>query len=441
MNIKALLFCLLLVNMSFAQKLSHLDGTVNISLEDETIDATYTLSNLPVDTQTLSFRLNEYIKVKSIELNGDRIASSKVPQNCNDCLIYTVLVGCEVVITPESTLTIETEGKFKNFDKPKSAKRYKGELVYSNGVLRATNADKWYPEIVNKSSNVSDYMNPFNYTYAITANCTDCESIYLGKGKPQPSGTTFTNDQVEGDLILLAGNLKYTTGKYANYINVPQDKIPALEATFEKTRGFLQDITQVTSDSKVVYAQVSSPVYGNEASYNTIINTSQNVDVAKIDDAIGEGEAYYYLSDAFKPETQLDRMLLQSLAKYVKLRYLKKYSTNQYNTLNSFIESKTANTENRLASNQNELNALLISPEQFKILENEIGEAEMNTFISNIFQNLKIGKLSMQAFTDSFAQIQLANKSERFAQLEKNLLTQFELRATIPEAREVLTEY
>ena len=47
----------------------------------------------------------------------------------------------------------------------------------------------------------------------------------------------------------------------------------------------------------------------------------------------------------------------------------------------------------------------------------------------------------MQAFTDSFDQIQLANKSERFAQLEKNLLTQFELRATIPEAREVLTEY
>ena len=96
MNIKALILCLLLVNLSFAQKLSHLDGTVNISLEDETIDATYTLSNLPVDTQTLSFRLNEYIKVKSIELNGNRIASSKVPQNCNDCLIYTVLVGCEL---------------------------------------------------------------------------------------------------------------------------------------------------------------------------------------------------------------------------------------------------------------------------------------------------------------------------------------------------------
>ena len=47
----------------------------------------------------------------------------------------------------------------------------------------------------------------------------------------------------------------------------------------------------------------------------------------------------------------------------------------------------------------------------------------------------------MQAFTDSFNQIQLANKSERFAQLEKNLQTQFELRSTIPDAREVITEY
>ncbi|MEE3147136.1 MAG: hypothetical protein VX319_03610, partial [Bacteroidota bacterium] len=142
---------------------------------------------------------------------------------------------------------------------------------------------------------------------------------------------------------------------------------------------------------------------------------------------------------AFKPESQLDRMLLQSLAKYVKLRYLKKYSVDQYNNLNSFLEGNTSNAG--LASERRELNALLISPEQFKILENEIGEAEMNAFISNVFQNLRVGKRSMQAFTDSFNQIQLANNSERFAQLEKNLQTQFELRSTIPDAREVITEY
>ena len=128
-------FLMMCANLSIGQGLSHLDGTVNISLEDETIDATYTLSNLPVDTQTLSFRLNEFIKVKSISLNGERIASSKVPQNCTDCLIYTVLVGCEVVITPQSTLTIVTEGKFKNFDSEGGAKRYKGQLVYSLSLI------------------------------------------------------------------------------------------------------------------------------------------------------------------------------------------------------------------------------------------------------------------------------------------------------------------
>lgn len=321
-----------------AQKLSHIDGDVTISLEDETIDATYKITNLPIDTQTLSFRLNEYIKVDAIYLNGDRIASSKVPQNCDDCLIYTVLVGCEIEINPQSELKIVTQGKFKTFKDARDAKRYKGQLVYSNGVLRAGNTDKWYPEIVNKSSNVSDYMNPFIYTYSITANCDTCDKIYIGKGKPQPSGSTFTNNNVEGDLILLAGNLNYQSGKYANYINVPEKDIPQLEAKFAKTRGFLEDLTQVTDSDKVVYAQISSPVYGNESTYNTIINTAQNVDSDKIDYAIKEGDAYYYLASNFKPENQLDKMLLQSLAKYVKLKYLKKYNPNQYNSINALLK-------------------------------------------------------------------------------------------------------
>jgi len=420
-----------------AQKLSHIDGDVTISLEDETIDATYKITNLPIDTQTLSFRLNEYIKVDAIYLNGDRIASSKVPQNCDDCLIYTVLVGCEIEINPQSELKIVTQGKFKTFKDARDAKRYKGQLVYSNGVLRAGNTDKWYPEIVNKSSNVSDYMNPFIYTYSITANCDTCDKIYIGKGKPQPSGSTFTNNNVEGDLILLAGNLNYQSGKYANYINVPEKDIPQLEAKFAKTRGFLEDLTQVTDSDKVVYAQISSPVYGNESTYNTIINTAQNVDSDKIDYAIKEGDAYYYLASNFKPENQLDKMLLQSLAKYVKLKYLKKYNPNQYNSINSFLTKNTA--VSATSSGQSRLQALLITPEQFVDLENAIGEAEMSRFINNMFQNLKVGKRSLQALTDSMAQIE--NKNENFEKIEQDIVTQFELRSTLMPADEVLTGY
>ena len=84
---------------------------------------------------------------------------------------------------------------------------------------------------------------------------------------------------------------------------------------------------------------------------------------------------------------------------------------------------------------------MLISPEQFKILENEIGEAEMNAFISNVFQNLRVGKLSIQAFSDSFKQIQIPEKTERFASLENSLRTQFELRAETPEVKEILTRW
>ncbi|MEH6659169.1 hypothetical protein [Leeuwenhoekiella marinoflava] len=437
MRIVFVLILSFITQFTGAQKLSHLDGNVTISLEDETIDATYKITHLPIDTQTLSFRLNEYIKVESISLNGDRIASSKVPQDCKDCLIYTVLVGCEIEINPQSELTIVTKGKFKKFEDLKDAKRYKGQLVYSNGVLRAGNTDKWYPEIVNKSSNVSDYMNPFIYTYSITANCDECDNIYIGKGKPQPSGSVFTNDNVAGDLVLLAGDLNYHTGKYANYINVPEKDIPQLETKFAKTRGFLEELTQTSDHNKVVYAQISSPVYGNESTYNTIINTAQNVDANKVDYAIKESDAYYYLASNFKPENQVDRMLLQSLAKYVKLRYLKKYSPNQYNSLNSYLaKNAVASTP---TSGQTRLQALLITPEQFVDLESAIGEVEMSRFISNMFQNLKVGKRSLQSFTDSMNQI--TERTDYINQLEKTLIHQFEMRSIIPESEEVITEY
>ncbi|RXG13366.1 hypothetical protein DSM03_10459 [Leeuwenhoekiella aestuarii] len=437
MRITLILILVLITQFTSAQKLSHLNGDITISLEDETIDATYKITNLPIDTQTLSFRLNEYIKVDAIYLNGDRIASSKVPQNCDDCLIYTVLVGCEIEINPQSELKIVTRGKFKKFEDPKDAKRYKGQLVYSNGVLRAGNTDKWYPEIVNKSSNISDYMNPFIYTYSITANCDTCDKIYIGKGKPQPSGSVFTNNEVAGDLVLLAGDLNYQTGKYANYINVPEKDIPQLEAKFAKTRGFLEELTQVSDDDKVVYAQISSPVYGNESTYNTIINTAQNVDSDKIDYAIKESDAYYYLASNFKPENQLDKMLLQSLAKYVKLKYLKKYNPNQYNSLNSYLTKNAVTTTP--TTDQTRLQALLITPQQFVDLENAIGEVEMSRFISNMFQNLKVGKRSLQAFTDSMNQI--TERTDYINQFEKELVNQFEMRSIIPVSEEVITEY
>ncbi|WP_028376116.1 hypothetical protein [Leeuwenhoekiella sp. MAR_2009_132] len=431
---------LLIVQLVTAQKSSHMDGQVNISLENETIDGVYTLTNLPVNTQTLSFKLNEHIKVKTIELDGDRIASSKVPQNCEDCLIYTVIVGCEVVITPQSQLRITTEGKFKKIDDSKDIKKYKGELVYSNGVLRAGENNKWYPEVMKRNSNSAKYLDPFNYTYAITANCDDCENLYIGKGEPKPSGSTFENKQVEGGIILLAGNLDFQKGKYANYINVDAQDIPKLEERFAKTRGFLEDITKVNDpDGKIVYAQVSSPIYGSESVYNTILNTTKNVNPNKIDITIEEDEAYYFLANAFKPEDKLDKMLLQSLAKYVKLKYIEESNPQHYATVSTYVQGQAVDIDKRKSglNDQPQLQALLITPEQFLDMENELGKEKMAAFIQDVFKNLRSGKKSMQVLVDSMNAIE--NRTDYLDKMERDFLTQFEMRAVAPEGIEVLT--
>lgn len=439
MKIISLIVLLILTQMSIAQKSSHLEGLVTISLENETIDGVYTLTNLPVNSKTLSFKLNKFIKVKTIELDGERIASSKVPQNCIDCLIYTVIVGCDVEITPKSELKITAEGKFKKVEDSKDIKRYKGELVYSNGVLRAGENNNWYPEVLKRNSNAAKYLDPFNFTYSITANCEDCDQVYIGKGEPKPSGTVFQNDQVEGGIVLLAGNLNFTKGKYANYINVDSADIPNLEAHFKKTRGFLENITKVNDPKgKVVYAQVSSPIYGSEKVYNTILNTTQNVNDKKIAQTIEEEEAYYFLANAFKPEDNLDKMLLQSLAKYVKLKYLEENNPQQYTTLTSYIEGKTITSDKPAnLERQTQLQALLITPQQFLDLENSLGKAEMDEFIQDVFQNLRTGKKSMQVLVDSMDEIE--NKTEYIEKLEQDFVTQFEMRAVDSKDKEVLS--
>ena len=419
-----------------AQEQSHLDGTLTISLADETIEATYILSNLPVNSQKLSFRLNEHLKVKQIYLNDDPIASSKVPQDCKDCLKHNININRP--INPLDKIKITAEGKFKKLENAKDVKRYKGEIVYANGVLKAGDTDHWYPDVIRTTSSLSSYLNPFNLTYSITAVCEACEEIYIGNGKPQSSGSTFKNDQAQDNIVLLAGDFNFTEGRYANYINVSSKDIEALEQRFAKKMLFLEEFTQGAKvENKMVYAQLDLPVYGSEKNNNIILNTTKKLDANKVDDNLNESTAYHYMVDAFDPETNVDHMFIQSLAKYAKIKYLEKYNPTQYQAIASLLRGNTTVDTNNTPSNSR-LQALLITPEQFLELESTIGEQNMKAFLKNTFQNLKFGKSSLTALTNSMAQINI--KSEKLSRLKSIFIDQFKIRG-IDTPEEVLVGF
>ena len=100
---------LLFVQIGIAQDQTHMDASVSISLSEERFDAVYTLSNLPVNSQKLSFKLNRHFKVEQIYLNGDPIASSKYPQNCNDCLTHNININRP--LNEVDRIKIEISGK------------------------------------------------------------------------------------------------------------------------------------------------------------------------------------------------------------------------------------------------------------------------------------------------------------------------------------------
>ncbi len=415
---------LLSFQFAIAQQ-SHLEATVSISLSEESFDAVYILSNLPVNSQKLSFKLNKHFKVKQIYLNEEPIASSKYPQNCNDCLTHNININRP--LNALDFLKIETEGKIKKLEDDKDVKRHKGEVVLNNGILLAGANDYWYPQVVRTSGSLSEYINPFNMTYKITAICAECDEIYLGKGTPKASGSTFSNDQAEGEITLIAGEFDFTEGRYANYINVADADIQRIRARFTKSHKFLEEFTQISSNqNKTLYAQLESPVYGNEANYNTIVNTSARVDINKVDENLTEDAAYYYLANNFKPKTRVDKLFLQSLAKYARIKYLEQNNRAQYDRLTGSIQPRFVNQSSTPV--QPQLQALLITPTQFLELEQSIGPEKMELFLKNTFQNLAYGKSSFEAFNQSIASVDTPE-----ADLESLISTvrnQFELRAT-----------
>ena len=387
---------LLFVQIGIAQDQTHMDASVSISLSEERFDAVYTLSNLPVNSQKLSFKLNRHFKVEQIYLNGDPIASSKYPQNCNDCLTHNININRP--LNEVDRIKIEISGEIKNLETKIDAKRHKGEVVLVNDVLLAGANDYWYPQVVRTSGSLSEYINPFNMTYNITATCNDCDKIYLGKGTPKTSGATFSNDRAEGDITLIAGNFDFKEGEYANYINVSDADIQKIKLRFSKSQRFLEEFTQTAGNqNKTVYAQLESPVYGNEANYNTIVNTSANIDVNKVDENLTEDTAYYYFASNFEPKTKLDKLFLQSLAKYARIKYLEENNSVQYNRVTGIIQPNFITKKQ--APSQSQLQALLITPGQFIELERSIGAEKMKTFLKNTFQNLAYGKSSFDAFT------------------------------------------
>ncbi|MCC4213862.1 hypothetical protein [Leeuwenhoekiella parthenopeia] len=417
-------FSLFFVQFVIAQTNSHLDAQVSISLSEETFDAVYVLKNLPVNSQKLSFKLNKHFKVKQVYLNNDPIASSKYPQNCNDCLTHNININRP--LNNLDHLKIEISGKIKNLETDKDVRRHKGEVVLVDGVLLAGANDYWYPQVVRTSGSLSEYINPFNMTYSITATCADCDQIYLGKGTPKNSGATFSNDRAEGDITLIAGTFDFKEGTYANYINVSDTDIQKIQTRFSKSQQFLEEFTQFTGkQSKTVYAQLESPIYGNEANYNTIVNTSAKVDLNKVDENLTEDTAYYYFASNFEPKTKLDRLFLQALAKYARIKYLETNNRVQYDRLTGIVQ--TGSRAEKPVESQSQLQALLITPGQFLELEQRIGAEEMQSFLKNTFQNLAYGKSSYEAFTESIASVNTPNTNLEV--LITRVQDQFKLRA------------
>lgn len=396
---------------AFAQNTAHLDGVIDLSIEERSIEGVYEISELPTGDNTLFFALNKQLGVDAIHMNDVRIASAKVPQDNKDYYVYKLIV--ENPFATGDKLKIAVSGKLKKFKEGKKRELRSSQIFINEGILRAYGDSKWYPVIVDNI----DITEEVAFTYNFKTSCSDCSNTLLNGSITSETQGDFHSAKAGKDVVLIAGNYETTKGKYASYVNLPAADVSKLETLIGSISNFYNELTGEQTPENLVYAYLPTDVNHELVSGSTLIRTSQNTNYQDLAAFLSHEIAGQYLNNLAGKQTASREYYDRSLAKYLSLKYLKASQPEHFalisNTYNQAVVDANASLENRT-----------LNPYQLLALEQNIGSDKMAEFLKVFYNNLDDTANAYDTLMASMDQVGV--EQERIANIEKNIINNFD---------------
>lgn len=421
-----LVLCCLTISSLYGQS-SQLGGTIDISFAKGQIRSQFILSNLPNQDRALSFMLHRDLSVKRILLNGQKIRFAKTKQECHDCNVYSI--SFEKTLAPTDRLQIETEGRFKTYKAGQNKRDYKGEIANNYGILRASEQAKWYPVIISKGKQLPAFLSKYPYTLDLQANC-DCQSIYIGRGVPKPSGARFVSKSPGKDIMLIAGNYEWTEGEKAIFLNIADKPlIGRLDSLFSLVSTYYEALTQIDMPTKYVMANLPSDNanWGGFMTYPTIVSVRKSIGNRNLSAYLSHEVAHYLFGDVYQAEGNLFWFYLESFAEYFSFKFLLQHDPEamraDYRRLRKnkdFVRLDQVKQINQVTSTAR----YLIGPFQLLAIEQRIGEEKMLELIASVFSKLPTSQDGYQTFIATLLEIGV--DEETVADIETQLFHQFD---------------
>lgn len=406
---------------------SQLGGTVDISFAKGQIKSQFILSNLPKQDQALSFMLHSDLSVKRILLNDQKISFVKTKQKCHDCTVYSI--SFDNALKTADRLQIETEGRFKTYKAGQHKNDYKGRIANNYGILRASEQAKWYPVIISQGKKLPAFLRKYPYTLDLQANC-DCQSIYIGRGIPKPSGARFVSKNPSKDIMLIAGNYEWTEGEKAIFLNIKDKALrDRLDSLFSSISMYYEAMTKIDMPTKYVMANLPSDnaKWGGFMTYPTIVSVRKSMGNRNLSAYLSHEVAHYLFGDVYQAEGNLFWFYLESFAEYFSYKYLLQHDPaamrGDYRRMRKskdFVRLDQVKQINQVTSAAR----YLIGPFQLLAIEQRIGEEKMLEMIASVFPKLETSEDGYQTLIATLLEIGI--KEETVAEIEQQLFQQFD---------------
>ncbi len=387
----------------------HLDGKISVSIQNGTIDAELTLSNLPKTnnyTLWLNSGLNiEYFRDAENQFNYSYNTEYN-PENSSEALQhYFPANDGKSRYLPDSFM-VKYTGKFPVIEDTSKAYDWgdwKGNMAFNGKTLRASEQSAWYPILYNKTEDVVIDK----YTFNLEVAWKDCETLYVNGDIPKKVNQAVFKSEQAVPMLLFLGNYNYKKVDKIYVLNSELDsnKLNTLTKTTVDIIGFYEKMLKIKYGKPVVYISTTPVSKKNEwmfVSYPTIAVVG--IDQYKLDNYfdnqtytfkqksnitfIAHELAHYYIGTKFVPNSELRWFFLEGLNDYLSIKAAKELlGSNIYQIIiDSYIDNlkdfkPIPLNQIKVASEINETYRYKYTPLLLLSIEQEIGESAMYKWI------------------------------------------------------------
>ncbi|PQA57029.1 hypothetical protein C5O19_15365 [Siphonobacter curvatus] len=395
----------------------HLAGDIYVSLEQGTMKADLSVSNLP-KTSNYSIQLNSGLNIKFFRDSTDRFSYSAEreyqPEKSYESFQYWFPSNDRKSRYLPAHFKISYLGAFPiHADSTKLSERgdWKGNIALNGKTIRVTEQSAWYPILYN----LAEDKTYTSVTYDLTIHVPGAKAIYLNGQPPQKGSVAHFQSDQPFPLLLFAGDFDFKKEQNTYLINttLSQGQTQVLDGWFTRIKNYYQDHLDVPYGVDVTLL-ASTPVsqrndwlfvtYPTVASVspknwlNTLVNPkTQTISDSNYISLISHELGHYYFGTVFRPNSTLYWAFLEGVTEYISLQAVrdlvgKSYydrKIRQYITASRKLQNFKGLAEINSPSEINETYRYQYIPLLLTGLEAKLGRPQLWKWLRSILQTEK----------------------------------------------------